>query len=130
LVRLDFFYTSRGRGNAKSDQRPRLGRRILGFRRPHVGYVHCKFGSVSDGGKNASELYNNNKFLSFIPNRVQFTHCNTVTELTIYNINYILLTIRPYFIAIYMYIMYIIYIDTSAVLTTISSTVQDQLFGD
>jgi len=56
LVRLDVFYTARRRRNAKSDQRPRLGGRLLGFRRPHVGYVHCKFGSISDGGKDASEL--------------------------------------------------------------------------
>jgi len=56
LVRLDFFYAARRRRNAKSDQRPRPGRRVLGFRRPHVGHVHGKFGGIFDGGKDASEL--------------------------------------------------------------------------
>lgn len=55
LVRPDVFYATRRRRNAKSDQRPRLGGRLLGFRRPHVGYVHCEFGSISDGGEDAGE---------------------------------------------------------------------------
>jgi len=57
LVRVDVIYSTRRRRNAKGDQRPRLGGRVLGIRSAHVGHVHCEFGGISDGGKDASEPY-------------------------------------------------------------------------
>lgn len=67
LVRLDVVYAARRRGNAESHQRPRASGRLLGFRCPDVGHVHCQFGGVSDGGKNASERTKTRVTLVILP---------------------------------------------------------------
>lgn len=54
LVRINFVYTARRRGNAESYQRPRPSRRLLGVRRPHVGHIYSQPGGFFDRRKNAS----------------------------------------------------------------------------
>lgn len=57
LVRSDVFHAARRRRDAESHQRPRAGRRVLGFRGAHVGHVHRQFGRVSHRRTDASRLY-------------------------------------------------------------------------